>query len=473
MTGTNPSVAVLPPDLPALIPARAPLPRRDARTDTRVPQKVRRSLAVVADHVIGRACCGTRVERRTLSSPTTSTVGRTLVKILVVLYPDPVTGYPPKYARDSIPHVGSYPDHTSAPTPSRIDFSPGELLGSVSGELGLRRFLEEAGHELVVTDDKDGPDSVFERELPDADIVISQPFWPAYLDAGRLEKAKHLRLAITAGIGSDHVDLAGAIKKGITVAEVTYSNSISVAEHAVMLILDLVRNFVDGHAWVTERSGWNIADAVSREYDVQGMDVGVMAAGRIGLAVLRRMHPFDVTLHYFDKRRLPSEIEDELGLTYHADPRSLARAVDVLSIHAPLTNETYHLFDEALLLSMRRGAYIVNTARAEIVERDAVVKALEIDHLAGYAGDVWYPQPPGPEHPWRTMPHNAMTPHVSGSSLSAQTRYAAGTREILESFFTGTPIREEYLIVDGGTLAGTGATSYTTSGDTSPGSSGR
>ncbi|HEY0249545.1 MAG TPA: NAD-dependent formate dehydrogenase [Gryllotalpicola sp.] len=395
-----------------------------------------------------------------------------MAKILAVLYPDPVTGYPPAYARDSIPVLRGYPGGQTLPTPSAIDFTPGELLGSVSGELGLRKFLEAAGHELVVTSDKDGADSVFEKELVDADVVISQPFWPAYLDADRIAKAKNLKLAITAGIGSDHVDLDAAIARGITVAEETYSNSISVSEHAVMQILALVRDFVPQHD-IVKAGGWNIADAVSRSYDLEGMDVGVIAAGRIGRAVLKRLAPFDVRLHYTDKYRLSAELEHELGLSWHPDVASLVKEVDVLSIHSPLTNETYHLFDDALLGTMRRGSYIVNTARAEIMERDAVVRALESGRLAGYAGDVWYPQPPSADHPWRTMPHNAMTPHTSGSSLSAQARYAAGTREILEDFFAGRPIREEYLIVDGGKLAGTGAKSYTTGGQASPGSTGR
>ncbi len=396
-----------------------------------------------------------------------------MAKILVVLYPDPVDGYPPAYARDGLPTIERYPGGQTLPTPSAIDFTPGQLLGSVSGELGLRKFLDETGNELVVTSDKDGPDSVFEKELPTADVVISQPFWPAYLDADRIAKAKNLKLVITAGIGSDHVDLDAAMKNDITVAEVTYSNSISVAEHAVMLILDLVRNFVPAHEWVTTRRGWNIADAASRSYDLEGMDVGIVAAGRIGVAVLRRLKPFDVHLSYTDKRRLPAELEAALGLTYVPDIADLATRVDVLSIHAPLTHETYHLFDSALLGRMRHGAYIVNTARAEIMERDAVVEALESGRLAGYAGDVWYPQPPAEDHPWRTMPHNAMTPHISGTSLSAQARYSAGVREILEDFFAGKPIRPEYLIVDGGNLAGTGAASYSTDGKASPGSSGQ
>ena len=388
-----------------------------------------------------------------------------MANVVVVLYPDPVSGFPPAYARDSIPAVRGYPDGQIVPSPSALDFKPGELVGCVSGALGLRKFLEDNGHQLTVTSDKEGPESEFERALPDAEVVISQPFWPAYLTAQRIAKAPNLKLAITAGIGSDHVDLDAAIAHNITVAEVTFSNSISVAEHTVMQILALVRNFVPSHRYATD-GGWNIADCVERAYDLEGMDVGLMAAGRIGQAVLRRLAPFQVKLHYTDRRRLPSEFEQELQATFHPDVRSLARAVDVLSIHAPLHPQTYHLFDEQLLASMRRGSYIVNTARAEIVVRDAVVAALESGHLAGYAGDVWYPQPPPPDHPWRSMPHNAMTPHVSGTTLSAQARYAAGTREILEDWFADRQIRDEYLIVDGGRLAGTGAASYTAgSGD--------
>lgn len=271
-----------------------------------------------------------------------------MAKILCVLYPDPLDGYPPVYARDSIPTLTQYPDGQTLPTPSAIDFTPGDLVGCVSGELGLRPFLEAAGHTLVVTSDKEGPDSVFDRELPDADVVISQPFWPAYLTAERIKAAPNLKLAITAGIGSDHVDLDAAIARGITVTEETFSNSISVAEHSVMQILALVRNFLPSHQ-LTAQGGWNIADAAARSYDVEGMDVGVIAAGRIGLATLRRLAPFDVRLHYFDTRRLPAEVEAELGLTFHEDAAALARSVDIVSIHAPLHPQTYHLFDETLI----------------------------------------------------------------------------------------------------------------------------
>ena len=391
-----------------------------------------------------------------------------MAKVLCVLFDDPVDGHPETYARDGVPQIDRYPGGQTTPTPQSIDFTPGQILGSVSGELGLRKYLESQGHELIVTSDKDGADSVFERELIDADIVISQPFWPAYLTPERIKKARNLKLAITAGIGSDHYDLQAASENNITVAEITYSNSISVSEHAVMMILSLVRNYLPSHDWV-RNGGWNIADCVARSYDVEGLHVGIVAAGRIGTAVLRRLKPFDVHLHYYDKVRLPEVIENELNATWHPAIEDMVSACDVVSIHCPLHPETENLFDEALIGKMKRGSYIVNTARAKIVDRDAIVAALETGQLAGYAGDVWFPQPPPADHPWRTMPHEGMTPHVSGSSLSAQARYAAGTREILECFFEGRPIRDEYLIVHGGRLAGVGAKSYT-QGNTTGGS---
>jgi len=385
-----------------------------------------------------------------------------MAKVLCVLYDDPVSGHPKSYARDGIPKVERYPGGQTPPTPKQIDFKPGELLGSVSGELGLRKFLERLGHTFVVTSDKEGENSVFERELPDADVVISQPFWPAYLTAERMTKAKKLKLAITAGIGSDHVDLQAAIKHGVTVAEVTYSNSISVSEHVVMMILSLVRNYIPSYNWVID-GGWHIADCVARSYDLEAMNVGTVAAGRIGLAVLKRLKPFDVKLHYADRHRLPENVEKELDVTYHPNVESMVRVCDVVTINAPLHPETENLFNGALISKMKRGAYLVNTARGKICDRDAVVRALESGQLAGYAGDVWYPQPAPKDHPWRTMPHHGMTPHTSGTSLSAQARYAAGTREILECWFEDRPIREEYLIVDRGNLAGTGAHSYSVS----------
>ena len=275
-----------------------------------------------------------------------------------------------------------------------------------------------------------------------------------------MESAPNLKMAITAGIGSDHVDLQAAMDHKVDVVEVTYCNSRSVAEHIVMMILSLVRDYHNQHRIVNE-GGWHIADAVQRSYDVEGMNVGTIAAGRIGYDVLRKMHPFDVHLHYFDKHRLDSAKEAELNLTYHDSVESLVAVCDVINISCPLHPETEHLFNDDLISKCKPGAYIINTARGKICDKDAIVRALESGQLSGYAGDVWFPQPAPNDHVWRTMPNHGMTPHTSGTSLSAQTRYADGVREILECVFDGEDIRNQYLIVQDGDLAGMGAHSYT------------
>ena len=380
-------------------------------------------------------------------------------KIICVLYDDPVEGYPKSYARDDLPKLECYPDGQMLPTPKAIDFQPGTLLGSVSGELGLRKYLESNGHQLVVTSSKDGADSVLDCELHDAEIVISQPFWPAYMTAERIAKAPKLKMIVTAGIGSDHTDLQAAMDRGITVAEVTYSNSNSVAEHVVMMTLGLVRNYIPSYNWVI-KCGWNIADCVARSYDLEGMNVGTVAAGRIGLRVLRLLKPHDVKLHYMDRYRLPEAVEKELNLTHHTSLDSLTKVCDVVTLNCPLYPETEHMINAQSLKNFKRGAYLINTARGKLCDRDAIAAALESGQLAGYAGDVWFPQPAPADHPWRTMPNHGMTPHISGTTLTAQARYAAGTREILECYFENSPIRNEYLIVHGGKLAGVGAHSY-------------
>ena len=127
---------------------------------------------------------------------------------------------------------------------------------------------------------------------------------------------------------------------------------------------------------------------------------------------------------------------------------------DVVTINCPLHPETENLFDDEMIGKMKKGAYIVNTARGKICDKDAIARALESGQLSGYAGDVWFPQPAPNDHVWRSMPNHGMTPHTSGTSLSAQARYAAGVREILECFFDGEDQRTEYTIVKDGALAG-------------------
>lgn len=232
-----------------------------------------------------------------------------------------------------------------------------ELLGTTENELGIRPWLEEQGHTLVTTSDKEGENSTFDRELVDADIIITTPFHPGYLTAERLARAKKLKLAVTAGIGSDHVDLnaANTTNGGITVAEVTGSNVVSVAEHVVMTILLLIRNFVPAHEMV-ERGDWDVAAAAKQEYDLEGKVVGTVAVGRIGERVLRRLKPFDCKeLLYYDYQPLSPEVEKEIGARRVDTLEELVSQCDIVTINCPLHEKTKGLFNKELISKMKKG----------------------------------------------------------------------------------------------------------------------
>jgi formate dehydrogenase len=336
-----------------------------------------------------------------------------------------------------------------------------ELLGTTENELGIRKWLEDAGHTLVTTSDKEGENSKFDQELVDAEIIITTPFHPGYLTAERLAKAKKLKLAITAGIGSDHIDLNAANKTngGITVAEVTGSNVVSVAEHVVMTILVLVRNFVPAHDQV--RNGdWEVAAVAKEEYDLEGKVVGTVAVGRIGERVLRRLKPFDCKeLLYYDYQPLSAEKEKEIGCRRVDSLEEMLAQCDVVTINCPLHEKTRGLFNKELISKMKKGSWLVNTARGAIVVKEDVAEALKSGHLRGYGGDVWFPQPAPKDHPLRYAVNpfgggNAMVPHMSGTSIDAQKRYANGTKAILDSYLSGRlDYRAEDLIVHDGDYA--------------------
>ncbi|KAL3448602.1 hypothetical protein BJX65DRAFT_275123 [Aspergillus insuetus] len=332
------------------------------------------------------------------------------------------------------------------------------LLGTTENELGIRKWLEDQGHTVVTTSDKDSEDSVFDRELVDAEVIITTPFHPGYLTAERLAKAKNLKLAVTAGIGSDHVDLNAANKTngGVTVAEVTGSNVVSVAEHVVMTILLLVRNFVPSHDQI--RNGdWNVAAVAKNEFDLENKVVGTVGVGRIGERVLRRLKPFDCKeLLYYDYQPLSAEAEKEIGARRVESLEDLVAQCDVVTINCPLHEKTRGLFNKELISKMKPGAWLVNTARGAIVVKEDVAEALKSGHLRGYGGDVWFPQPAPKDHPLRYAEHpwgggNATVPHMSGTSIDAQIRYANGTKAILDSYFSGRhDYKPEDLIVKDG-----------------------
>ncbi len=165
-----------------------------------------------------------------------------------------------------------------------------------------------------VTDDKEGPNSLFQQHIKDAEVLITTPFHPGYLTRELVAKAKNLKVCVTAGVGSDHIDLDAAVERDIQVLEVTGSNVVSVAEHVVMNILLLVRNFVPAHEMIG-RGEWQVSDVARNAFDLEGKVIGTLGAGRIGYRVLERLQPFNPKeLLYYDYSPLPTGRSMLIGL---------------------------------------------------------------------------------------------------------------------------------------------------------------
>jgi len=326
------------------------------------------------------------------------------------------------------------------------------LLGTTENGLGLRPWLESLGHEYIVSSSKEGPDSDFQKHIVDAEVLITTPFHPGYLTRDLVEKAKNLKLCITAGVGSDHIDLNAAVDGKVQVLEVSGSNVVSVAEHVIMNILLLVRNFVPAHEMI-ERGDWQVSDIARNAFDLEGKVVGTIGAGRIGYRVLQRLGPFDCKeLLYYDYSALPEAAEKAVKVRRVTDLKEFVSQCDVVTVNCPLYESTRGLVNADLLKHFKKGAWLVNTARGAICGKDDVANALRSGQLSGYAGDVWNVQPAPKDHIWRTVKNplgagNGMVPHYSGTTIDAQARYANGTRSILENYFNNKPQDPQNVIV--------------------------
>eukprot|EP00249_Psilotum_nudum_P009117 c21720_g1_i3 orf=398-1558(-) len=327
-----------------------------------------------------------------------------------------------------------------------------KFLGCVENALGIRDWLESKGHQYVVTSDKDGPNCELEKHIPDMHVLITTPFHPAYVTNERIRRARNLELLLTAGIGSDHIDLNAAADAGLTVAEVTGSNVVSVAEDELMRILILLRNFLPAWRQIYE-GDWDVAAVVYRSYDLEGKTIGTVGAGRIGKELLKRLKAFNCKLLYHDKHSIGVQLEEETGATWEKDLGAMLPKCDVVVMNVPLSDKTRGMMNKEKISMMKKGAMLVNNARGGLMDVQAVVDACKSGHLGGYSGDVWYPQPPPRDHPWRYMPNQAMTPHISGTTIDAQIRYAAGIKDMLSRYFQGEDFPEQNYIVRNGKLA--------------------
>ncbi len=281
-----------------------------------------------------------------------------------------------------------------------------------------------------------------EPHLADTEVLISTAFTP--ITREMLQRAGRLRFIQVAGVGYDHVDIETARELGITVAAVTGANTVSVAEHVVMVAIALMRGLIPAHNMLA-RGEWSLPFWIANAHDLQGKTVGIVGMGRIGREVATRLLPFGVTTFYYDIHPLPPEDEDALGVTF-LDLDAMLPECDVLTLHMPLSPETRGMFNRERLRKMKRGAFLINTARAELVDTDALVEALQ-NHLGGAAIDVFPTEPPPPDHPLLKLPNVILTPHGAGVTQEAQQRIAQGVIQNVLRFLEGRPLAD--VVVEG------------------------
>ena len=224
-----------------------------------------------------------------------------------------------------------------------------------------------------------------------------------------------LRLIANFGAGTDHIDVAAAHKRGITVTNTPGVLTEDTADLALALILAVPRRLVEGDRRFRagKFKGWGPNHMLG--YRVRGKALGIIGMGRIGQAVARRAQAFGLSVHYHNRRPAPENIETDLQAVYHADLDSMLGQVDIVSINCPYTPQTHHLINAKRLRMMRPDSFIVNTARGEIIDEAALAAALEANLISGAGLDVYENQPKA--HPKLLgLPNVILAPHIGSAT---------------------------------------------------------
>ena len=249
-------------------------------------------------------------------------------------------------------------------------------------------------------------------ELRDADALIIRS--AVQVDAQLLERAPRLQVIGRAGIGVDNVDIEAATKKGVLVMNTPGGNAVSVAEHTVALMLSLARSIPQANE-STHAGRWEKKRFEGRE--LRGKVFGIMGLGRIGVEVVKRARAFELEIVAFDPY-VPSLVAGDLNLPLVSLDQLFARS-DYISMHVPLTAETQGIINRESLRRMKRGVCLINSARGELVDEEALAEAIRSGQVAGAALDVFAQEPPR-NSPLLPLSQVILTPHIAGSTAEAQ-----------------------------------------------------
>ncbi|MFC3050334.1 2-hydroxyacid dehydrogenase [Kordiimonas pumila] len=228
--------------------------------------------------------------------------------------------------------------------------------------------------------------------VAEADVLV--PTVTDTIDSDVLAAAgKKLKLIANFGAGVDHIDLAAAHEKGITVTNTPGVLTEDTADLAMALILSVPRRLFEGEKILRsgDWTGWTPTFLMGHR--IQGKRLGIIGMGRIGRAVARRAKAFNMSIHYHKRTRLPEQVEDEMEATYWEDLDQMLARMDFVSVNCPLTDETYKLLDRNRLKKLQPHAVIINTARGGIVDEEALADLIEVGRIAGAGLDVFEEEP--------------------------------------------------------------------------------
>jgi glyoxylate reductase len=249
-----------------------------------------------------------------------------------------------------------------------------------------------------------------------------------------------LRIISQYAVGFDNIDIECATRNGVYVTNTPGVLTDATADLTWALILATARriveadNFVRSGEWYKSQTGWHPMMMLGLE--IHGATLGIIGMGRIGRAVAKRARGFDMRVLYYDKYRLPEEIERSLCATY-VDLDTLLKESDVVTIHTPLTKETHHLIGEDELRKMKTTAILVNTSRGKVIDTLALAKALSEKWIAGAGLDVHEEEPLPPDHPLTKLNNVVLAPHIGSATHKTRTKMATLVAENLIAFLKG------------------------------------
>ncbi|MCS7125125.1 MAG: D-glycerate dehydrogenase [Candidatus Bathyarchaeota archaeon] len=279
------------------------------------------------------------------------------------------------------------------------------------------------------------PKSEIMRKARDVDALVT--LLTDKIDAEVFDAAPRLKIVAQMAVGHDNIDVAEATKRGIYVTNTPGVLTETTADFAWALLLAVARRVVEADKYV--RTGqWKISwhPSMLLGKDVYGATLGILGAGRIGTAVARRAKGFNMKIIYYDVVPMPPETEKELGAK-RVDLDTLFRESDFISVHVPLSKETYHLVNEEKLRLMKKTAYLINNARGPVVDEKALYKALKEGWIAGAALDVFEQEPTPVDNPLLKLDNVVVAPHISSASYETRSRMAEMVAENLVAFFEG------------------------------------